>query len=134
MSRVTPSAPTTTSLYRCPSRAFAATPSQIPDEPSGRRGSAPSLQKFQSPTTETLRAFGAQTANRTPPSSQAVGAESLVQTLVPPLTGEVEIDVAETAHDFPRLDTGCVASAASTEITWAAPGSRPTKFRPVRHE
>ena len=71
---------------------LATMPSQIPEEPTSTSGSAPSLQWFQSPTTETARALGAQTANRTP-SSTTMGAESLVEPLVPALAREVQIEL-----------------------------------------
>ena len=53
---------------RRPRRPRARRAAQIPDEPCGSSGCARPSQRFQSPTTETPRAFGAQTANETPSS------------------------------------------------------------------
>ena len=66
--RSCPSAPFTSNLYPWLSAAAATTPAQIPEEPCGSSGSTRPSQRFQSPTTETPRAFGAQTAKETPSS------------------------------------------------------------------
>ena len=65
-----PSAPTTSNLYFAPSAASGTSACQIPDEPAGSSGSALPSQRFQSPTTATFWALGAQTANETPPSTR----------------------------------------------------------------
>ena len=99
LTRDTPSAPRTASLYAWPSRAFGATPAHTPDDACGSSGSAPSLQKFQSPTTETDRAFGAHTANRAPASSSSACApELLPEPLVAALAEQVEVELARSRH------------------------------------
>ena len=67
---ITPSAPRIENLYAWPSRAFG--DDALPDSRRRRRaraGRRSSRQSFQSPITETPRAFGAQTAKRTPLAS-----------------------------------------------------------------
>ena len=83
-------------LELVPSRSAAAatTPSQIPEGPAGSSGSMRPSQRFQSPTTETPRAFGAQTAKRDAVLDD-VRAEALVDPLVATLPGEVEVELAE---------------------------------------
>ena len=96
--RVTPSAPRTAQLVGMPvARVRGPRPPTRPTTPCGSSRSTSSLQEFQSPTTDTPRAFGAHTAKRTPPSVQWMRPEPLPEPLVPPFTEQVEVELAEDA-------------------------------------
>ncbi len=72
--------------------------SHTPDPPRERIGWTRPSQKFQSPTTRTARALGAQTANATPAMPvvrPGVGAEHLPQPAVAALAEQVQVELAE---------------------------------------
>ena len=78
----------------------------MPVEPSERIGCRRPSQELKSPTTETARAAGAQTANAVPatPSMLAhVRAEALVELLVAALADQVQVELAERRQEAVRV-------------------------------
>ncbi len=61
-----PCSPATAYLYTAPWPTAGTNPSQIPEPSLGASGLRPLSQPFQSPTTDTARALGAQTAKYVP--------------------------------------------------------------------
>ena len=68
----------------------------MPDEPVGSSRSTSPSQRFQSPTTATFWAFGAHTANDDAAVDE-MGAELLVDPLVPALAREMEVELTQPA-------------------------------------
>ena len=80
--------------------------SHTPDAPSERIGKRRPSQRSKSPTTRTLRAFGAQTAKRDAGDALVlarVGAEHLPQALVRPLADEVQVELSEGRQEPIRV-------------------------------
>ena len=83
--------------------------SQTPLDPSDRIGCSRPSHELKSPTTETARALGAQTANAVPRDALVlddVRAELLVELLVAALAHQVQVDVAQRGQEAVRVADG----------------------------